>query len=691
MNIPRISASTDATAHVNCGTCVLRDRCRDRRKARTFACTLWIEKPDRGDPASAAFAGLMRDLVKRESVLPEAIQIDDRDAPEAPSFFAWCMGKKFLNMKPPPYPKQMQYGMKIFGDACPYCSDKNWFLSIPYNCDIWEIPRRIQLRRFGRCPKCDRTILDGIRDGLEGDVNTFLGVVGQRSGKCITGDALVPTTRGTIPLKDVQKGDYVLVHDKPHYVKNSIATPNKTTYTLKTTDGYTLRGTPDHRFLTPHGFQSMRKAKCIRISAEVCVRPSPQEYLMQRLAKKKATVNIAPTIKDAYVASLPEVEAINIMKAQVARFDISGDSLCVLVDKKRIGWFQQALLQWNIFSQRHDIGNGSWGTLALAPPYSIRYLKTFGINNNRIARHVWLTRGRMDSTLPKATCDVITDLLKLQGFKDMMADPAYLQKVNLAFNQAQCREMTRADAALALRSLKQLPITNGTGLLRVALVETLRFAIQGTAQWSNVASVEKSTKATVFDIEVPTVKRFIANGMVVHNSTGIGLVMTYHTHKLLKLKNPSAFYGIKQGTILHNNIIGINYTGAKQNVFDPLMATIEESPWFQCIVSGTPVRMADGSQQAIETISPGNHVKTLEGSSIVDQVFDNGVREVVEIELSDGKILRLTDDHEVRCVVNGVLVWLPIKDVDENTMVAIEGDDDIRKPKTKTCLIIPGS
>ena len=168
---------------VSCVTCELRDRCRDPRKSKMFACAAWLEQVDKNDdPSTRDFARSMRELVQRESVVPDPYAIDDRDSPAAPNSYAWACGEQFLNYQPSPYPKQLELCINLFSDKCSYCRG-SWYEDIPHDCDIAEIPRRIMLRQFGRCPRCHRTRLDGIRDGREKDYNGLLAVVGQRGGK----------------------------------------------------------------------------------------------------------------------------------------------------------------------------------------------------------------------------------------------------------------------------------------------------------------------------------------------------------------------------------------------------------------------------------------------------------------------------------------------------------------------------
>jgi len=71
-------------------------------------------------------------------------------------------------------------------------------------------------------------------------------------------------------------------------------------------------------------------------------------------------------------------------------------------------------------------------------------------------------------------------------------------------------------------------------------------------------------------------------------------------------------------------------------------------PTIACLPGETLVRMADGTDKRIDAVRAGDMVKTLEGDHRVLNFFDQGVKDVIELEFDDGKRLVCTPDHKIR-------------------------------------------
>lgn len=142
----------------------------------------------------------------------------------------------------------------------------------------------------------------------------------------------------------------------------------------------------------------------------------------------------------------------------------------------------------------------------------------------------------------------------------------------------------------------------------------------------------------------------------------------YLTHKILKLQDPSKVYGILNTTLV-GTFVGLTYNASYEQLWLPYKGFLDNSPWF-CIEESTPISMADGSTKAIRDVAVGDQVLTLEGQSVVDNVFDNGVQDVWEIELEDGTTLRATAEHKVRCQASdGTLFWKTVGELTDEDMV----------------------
>lgn len=60
-----------------------------------------------------------------------------------------------------------------------------------------------------------------------------------------------------------------------------------------------------------------------------------------------------------------------------------------------------------------------------------------------------------------------------------------------------------------------------------------------------------------------------------------GYFAPYLTHRLLKLQNPNAFYGLKTGTMLHCTFVALTYAQAKDTLWQNFYATLTESAWYK--------------------------------------------------------------------------------------------------------------
>lgn len=153
-----------------------------------------------------------------------------------------------------------------------------------------------------------------------------------------------------------------------------------------------------------------------------------------------------------------------------------------------------------------------------------------------------------------------------------------------------------------------------------------------------------------------------------------GWYTPYLTHRMLKLQNPSAFYNLKTGTMLHCTFVALTYVQAKDTLWQYFYATMAESKWF-CIAEGGLISMADGTDKPIEDIVPGDHVTTLEGSNEVTRISGAEVKECMEVTLENGVTLTGTADHKVRCLspCGESLVWKNIEDLtDQDYVVELE-------------------
>jgi len=67
-----------------------------------------------------------------------------------------------------------------------------------------------------------------------------------------------------------------------------------------------------------------------------------------------------------------------------------------------------------------------------------------------------------------------------------------------------------------------------------------------------------------------------------------------------------------------------------------------------CLVAETEVAMADDSTKRLDQVVVGDVVKTLEGEHAVLNWWDQGIKDVVELEFDGGQKITCTSDHKIR-------------------------------------------
>ena len=205
----QIDQAKKATSAKSCLTCRYFLECNYPQKTHKYRCQSWkltkglakqiaraeadlksVESYDldfQYDPEkldqTKQFERALKDLLKSEAAVAIDIRINDSDMPLAKNFLEFCTDKRFLGIKP--YAKQIQAGIHLFGDACPACSDLNWYESIPFRASSNKIARKLVLLEHGVCPSCKKNRADFVRRGKIFDYVEVALLCGQRSGKSL--------------------------------------------------------------------------------------------------------------------------------------------------------------------------------------------------------------------------------------------------------------------------------------------------------------------------------------------------------------------------------------------------------------------------------------------------------------------------------------------------------------------------
>lgn len=194
----------------NCLTCSRWPSCVDNHKSAFYRCTRYREAvldesldlegimatsdlyaPDAPTVSEKEFDVATEDdlntiiekILSSNVPIPPDLKVDDRDIPQAANLMEWLTDPQFAGVGVPPFPRQVELGIKLFAEYCPKCSDTDWFDEMPHDVPIPEIRDRVVFLENGVCPCCSRTRNDLIRKGWLLDPFSVVGVAGQRSAK----------------------------------------------------------------------------------------------------------------------------------------------------------------------------------------------------------------------------------------------------------------------------------------------------------------------------------------------------------------------------------------------------------------------------------------------------------------------------------------------------------------------------
>lgn len=122
------------------------------------------------------------DIILNDEPVSSDIKISDRDFPQAPNFYTFCVSDKYLNQTP--FLEQAIIGTRVLAEYCPACSDMNWFdHSHKVDDSLHKFARKVALMEKGTCPHCKKTRTHFFAKGTLNFYNEAALAVGQRGGK----------------------------------------------------------------------------------------------------------------------------------------------------------------------------------------------------------------------------------------------------------------------------------------------------------------------------------------------------------------------------------------------------------------------------------------------------------------------------------------------------------------------------
>ncbi len=214
----------------NCLTCKNLMSCSEPRKGPNKLCgnfapalqikldDLWnpeqpqIERSGRRDavilPTATAeldLVDLMDNLFDVNNQVMYDLKVDDRDFPEFPNFYEFCMSPDGLNS--PLWARQFWLCMTLLNEICPVCTTRFRTVDdVPKKMAPEDFAKRVTFMHYGRCKTCGNTRLSLFRKGLMNPYNELAGLAGQRIGKSlIVAAVMVYLTHKFLKLQDPSK------------------------------------------------------------------------------------------------------------------------------------------------------------------------------------------------------------------------------------------------------------------------------------------------------------------------------------------------------------------------------------------------------------------------------------------------------------------------------------------------------
>lgn len=148
--------------------------------------------------------------------------------------------------------------------------------------------------------------------------------------------------------------------------------------------------------------------------------------------------------------------------------------------------------------------------------------------------------------------------------------------------------------------------------------------------WERVRSIEDVGFHDVYDLSVDGTHCFVGNGIVVHNSFSVSIILLYMVHWLLCLKDPQGFFRLAPGSNICAMLMSTNREQAADVIFSEIKARVDNSPWFKYIYAPNTEKDTKRMTRRLVFakhiyIIPGDSKETtFEGYNIIGGALDEG-------------------------------------------------------------------
>ena len=98
-----------------------------------------------------------------------------------------------------------------------------------------------------------------------------------------------------------------------------------------------------------------------------------------------------------------------------------------------------------------------------------------------------------------------------------------------------------------------------------------------------IKSIEDGPELPMMDVHIPETNIYTADGFVHHNSGKsaiVGILSSYHLHRLLKIPDPASYYRLLKGSLLVMRFVALTAGQANESIWHQFTRSVETCSWF---------------------------------------------------------------------------------------------------------------
>lgn len=155
--------------------------------------------------------------------------------------------------------------------------------------------------------------------------------------------------------------------------------------------------------------------------------------------------------------------------------------------------------------------------------------------------------------------------------------------------------------------------------------------------WDRIKSIEDAGEEDVYDFDVPATRNFVANGIIVHNSTVVEFGMAWMLYETLCLRSPQRSFGLMEGSTIVLCNLSVSYAQARKAIFSGLSVKLRQSKFFKDVFPYDPSVTSELRFPKHITIFPGASTDhSILGLNVIGGAIDECVNGSAMIRLGDG-------------------------------------------------------